>query len=238
MELFAYSILLQWKRNLRNKDILLVYYLIPLGFWALMGAIFSAINPLMKKELIQVLTVVAVSTGALLGVPISLSESYTSEIKKIYITGNIKLWIGVVSNFISAFFHLSIVCVIIFLFTPIIFQAEKTPGLNIYIPSLALFMITSIGLGSVIGMYVKNQSKLTIYSQIAYMPSIMLSGIMFDASLLPKVLEAIGKLFPATWGFLAIKSSEISLRYFMPQFIIFGISVILIIVRLVRIMKE
>lgn len=238
MEVFAYSVLLQWRRNLRNKNVLLVYYLIPLGFWAFMGAIFSSVNPLVKEQLTQVLTVIAVSTGALLGVPVSLSESYTGDIKKAYIAGNIKLWIGVASNFISAFLHLSIVCIIIYLLTPLTFQAGKTPGLNVYIPALVLFMVASIAVGCVIGLYVKDQGKLTIYSQIVYMPSLMMSGAMFDAGMLPKALEAAGKLFPATWGFLAIKSTELSFRYLAPLILILVLSFLFIVVRLMRMTKE
>jgi ABC-2 type transport system permease protein len=148
------------------------------------------------------------------------------------------LWIGVASNFISAFLHLSVVCFIIYLLTPVAFQAGKTPGLNVYIPALILFMITSIAVGCVIGLYVKDQGKLTIYSQIVYMPSLMMSGAMFDAAMLPKALEAAGKLFPATWGFLAIKSTELSFRYLAPLVLILVLSFLFIVVRLIRMTKE
>ena len=238
MEVLAYSIILQWKRNLRNKNVLLLYYIIPLGFWAFMGAIFSSINPNMKSVLLEVLTVIAVSTGALLGVPISLSESYSGDIKKSYIAGNIKLWIGVISNFISAFIHLSIVSVIIYFLTPVTFHTGSGKNIPLYVLFLFLFLITSISVGCVIGLYVKDQGKLTIYSQIVYMPSLMLSGIMFDASMLPKAFELAGKLLPATWGFEALKSTEFQLSFVLPQFIILGIAILLISLRLIRIMKE
>lgn len=238
MEVFIYATLLQWKRDLRNKNVLLVYYIIPLIFWAFMGAIFSSITPEIKKVLIQVLTVLSVSTGAILGAPVSLVDTYTSDVKKAYIVGNIKLWIGVVSNFISALIHLSIVSVIIYILTPIAFHAEKPHNLLVYIASLLLFMITSISVGTVLGLFVKDQSKLTIYSQMVYLPSLMLSGAMFDASLLPKVFDLVGKLFPATWGYLAMKNAELSIRFIAPQIIIIGISFILIVFRLIRIMKE
>lgn len=238
MEVFAYSVLLQWKMNLRNKSVLLVYYMIPLGFWAFMGAIFSSINPMIKSELTQVLTVIAVSTGGLLGVPVALSEAYTGDIKKAYIAGNIKLWFGVVSNFISAFLHLSVVCVIIYLLTPMVFRSGKISDGAVYILSLALFMLTSIAVGSVIGLYVKDQGKLTIYSQIVYMPSLMLSGVMFDQGLLPKAFELVGKILPATWGFQAMKGGELTVQVILPLILILWISLALIVIRLIRIIKE
>jgi len=238
MEVFAYATLLQWKRDLRNKNVLMVYYIIPLLFWAFMGYVFSSITPEIKQVLIQVLTVLAVSTGAIIGAPVSLVDTYSSDVKKSYIVGNIKLWIGVVSNFISAFIHLSIVSVIIYILTPITFHAEKPHNLFVYIVSLLIFMITSIAIGTVLGLYVKDQSKLTIYSQMIYLPSLMLSGVMFDASLLPKVFYVVGKIFPASWGFKAMKCAELSINLIAPQLIILLISFVLIVFQLVRIMKE
>ncbi len=238
MDVLAYATLLQWKRDLRNKNIFMVYYLIPIIFLFLMGAVFTSIMPDIKTELMQVMTVLAVSTSALLGVPVSLVDTYASEIKKAYVVGNIKLWIGVVSNFFSALLHTSMVCVIITILTSIIFHADRPDNFSTYLITLFIFMITSIAVGTVIGLYVKDASKLTIISQLAYLPSIMLSGIMFDITLLPKAFIMIGKMFPATWGFLAMKESSISFQYILPQFVILGVSVILTCYRLIRIMKE
>ncbi len=238
MEVFAYATLLQWKRDLRNKNIFMVYYLIPIIFLILMGAVFSSIMPEIKEILIQVMTVLAVSTGAILGVPVSLVDTYASDVKKAYIAGNIKLWTGVVSNFLSALIHLSIVSVIIFILTPIVFQAEKPDDLFLYIVSLFIYMITSIAVGTVLGLYVKDSSKLTIYSQLIYLPSMMLSGIMFDVTLLPQSFEIAGKIFPATWGFLAMKSEVFSINLIIPLIIILIISIALIVIRLIKIVKE
>lgn len=238
MEVLAYATLLQWKRDLRNKNIFMVYYLIPIFFALLMGAVFTSLMPDIKRELIQVMTVLAVSTSALLGAPVSLVDTYASEIKKAYVVGNIKLWVGVVSNFFSAMIHTSIACVMITIVTSVIFNAKRPDNLLTYVISLFIFMVTSIAIGTVIGLYVKDASKLTIFSQLVYLPSIMLSGIMFNITLLPKIFIMIGRIFPATWGFLAMKESVISLQYILPQIAILCVSIILIVYRLIRIVKE
>lgn len=41
-------------------------------------------------------------------------------------------------------------------------------------------------------------------AQLVFLPSIMLSGIMFPIELLPDSLEAIGPIFPASWGYRLI----------------------------------
>ena len=40
-----------------------------------------------------------------------------------------------------------------------------------------------------------------MFSQLLFLPSIMLSGIMFPAELLPQTLTYAGKLLPAAWGY-------------------------------------
>ena len=62
-------------------------------------------------------------------------------------------------------------------------------------------MIVSLSIGSVLGLTVKNQAKLTMAAQLIFLPSIMLSGIMFPVEFLPDFLETIGLIFPASWGY-------------------------------------
>ena len=84
---------------------------------------------------------------------------------------------------------------------PVMFHAEVPSGLLLYFVKLSLFIIASLGIAGVLGMLEKNQAKLTMLSQLVFLPSIMLSGIMFPISLLPDLLEAIGRVFPAFWGY-------------------------------------
>ena len=90
---------------------------------------------------------------------------------------------------------------------------------------LALFVIVSLAISCVLGLAVKNQAKLTMYSQVVFLPSIMLSGIMFSAELLPNFLESIGKLFPATWGYTLLIQKNIDISTFLPLLLILAISV-------------
>lgn len=62
-------------------------------------------------------------------------------------------------------------------------------------------MIVSLSIGSILGLVIKNQAKLTMIAQLLFLPSIMLSGIMFPINLLPDFLETMGRIFPASWGY-------------------------------------
>lgn len=82
MGAFLYSVGLHLKLNLRNKEILIMYYIVPLVFFLFMGGIFTSILPGADKTLIQSMTVFGVSMGGLLGGPVPLAEILGSDIKK------------------------------------------------------------------------------------------------------------------------------------------------------------
>jgi len=199
MSAFLYGLLLRIRLDLRNKSILLTYYVIPLLFFAFMGAIFSSVTPDSKGTLIQSLTIFGVTMGAFLGAPLPLVELYGSEIKKAYKVGGIPLFIPSVNNFLSALFHLSILGVVIYFVAPIAFDAKEPSNILNYFISLEVFIIVSLLIGTVLGLLVKSQSKLTMFAQIIFLPSLMLSGIMFPANMLPNVIENAGTIFPPQW---------------------------------------
>ena len=225
MSAFLYGVALQWKLDIRNKGVLLTYYVVPLVFFAFMGGIFSSINPTAKDTIIQSMTVFGVTMGAILGAPIPLVEFYGSEIKKAYQVGGIPIWVVSITNFISAFFHLFIMSLVIFFVAPLAFDAEIPTNLALYFPSLAIFIIVCLAVGTVLGLIIKSTSKLTMASQFIFLPSIMLSGIMFPVNMLPKGLETAGMILPATWGFKLMTSEVFNVKLIMPLAAIMFISI-------------
>ncbi|NBK79903.1 ABC transporter permease [bacterium D16-76] len=145
--------------------------------------------------------VMSVSMGAFIGLPPSLIETYGSDIKKVYKANGVPVCLGLVTMFLSAFVHLVITCIVIVLLAPILFEATLPIQLPFFFLALAIYIIVSLSIGSVLGLTVKNQAKLTMIAQLVFLPSIMLSGIMFPIDLLPDFLEAIGRIFPASWGY-------------------------------------
>jgi ABC-2 type transport system permease protein len=190
-----------------------------------MGGIFTSLMPEAKNTLIQSMTVMGVSMGAFIGVPPSMVEVYGTDIKKMYIANGIPLCFGVITLVVSAFIHLMIMSMIIFTLAPIVFHSTIPSNIPLYFITLALFVIVSLAISCVLGLAVKNQAKLTMYSQVVFLPSIMLSGIMFSAELLPNFLESIGKLFPATWGYTLLIQKNIDISTFLPLLLILAISV-------------
>lgn len=198
---FFYGAVLQWKLDIRSRSLLVTCYIVPLLFFWLMGGIFTSVMPEMRSTLIQTMIVMNVSMGAFIGLPPSLIETYGSDVKKVYKANGVPFGFGLVTMLLSAFVHLLLSCSIVLLLAPVLFEAALPAQLPVFFAGLAVYIIASLSVGSILGLTVKNQAKLTMIAQLIFLPSILLSGIMFPMDLLPGFLKSIGRIFPASWGY-------------------------------------
>ena len=220
MGAFLYGIYLQWKLDIRSKTLLITCYIVPLLFFAIMGGIFTSVMPEARYTLIQSMTVFGVTMGALIGLPPSLVEIYSSDIKKVYKANGVPLYLGLVLTNISAYIHLFIMSIILYIAAPLAFNAEMPENPVLYFASLAIFIAVSLSIASIIGLAVKDQAKTSMVSIIIFLPSIMLYGIMFPIELLPKAFEMVGKIFPASWGYKVMADSTFQLVNLLPLVVI------------------
>ena len=227
MNCFLYSLVLQWKLDLRSKSLLVTFYIVPLIFFLIMGGIFTSVIPEMGSTLIQSMIVMSVSMGAFLGLPSSLVEIYGSDIKKIYNANGVPIYLGLVTILLSAFVHLMMTCMVILILAPILFKASLPTQLPIFLLSLTIYIIVSLSIGCILGLTLKNQAKLTMLAQLVFLPSIMLSGIMFPISLLPDFLQVIGHVFPAYWGYRLMLENGFSIENLWYMIFIFCIAVMI-----------
>ena len=227
MNCFLYSLVLQWKLDIRSKSLLVTFYIVPLVFFLIMGGIFTSVMPGMGSTLIQSMIVMSVSMGAFLGLPPSLVEIYGSDIKKIYNANGVPIYLGLLTMVLSAFVHLMMTSIVILLLAPILFKASLPTQLPIFLLSLTIYIIVSLSIGSILGLTLKNQAKLTMLAQLVFLPSIMLSGIMFQISLLPDFLQVIGHVFPAYWGYRLMLENGFSIENLWYMLFIFCIAVMI-----------
>ena len=232
---FLYGAALQWKLDLRSRTMLIACYAVPLAFFAIMGGIFTSVMPETTDTLIPSMTVFAVSMGALIGLPPSLAEIYRSDIKNAYQANGVPLALGLVLTNISAFVHLFMMSSILYVIAPIAFDVKipKNPG--VHFCGVMILIAVSLGIASVIGLAVKDTANTSMLSILIFLPSTMLSGIMFPADLLPKALGIAGKLFPAAWGYALMVENTFTGHNLWPLFAIFIAAVLLCAVLLKRI---
>ena len=218
---FLYGVVLQWKLDLRSRTMLITCYAVPLLFFAVMGGIFTSVMPESRETLIQSMSVFTVTMGALIGLPPSLAEIYRSDVKNAYQANGVPLSLGLFLTNISAFVHLLIMSSILYIIAPVAFNAKIPAHPGTYFIGLITLTAVSLSIASVIGLAVKDTANTSMFSILLFLPSTMLSGIMFPSDMLPKAFVLAGKLFPATWGYAFMTKSNFMWHDLWPLLVIF-----------------
>lgn len=195
---FAQHAAFEFRTILRNKDLLLLNYLFPLGFYLMMGVLMGSINPLFLKTMIPAMVIFAVLSGAILGLPNPLVDAREAGIFRSYkINGVPALSILVIPALTTAF-HSIIVAIIITATAPLLFVTPLPVDWLSYAVVIVVTAVSFAGLGALIGV-ISNNSRVTIlWSQLLFLPSMMLGGMMVPASMLPPSLAKVSGLLPAS----------------------------------------
>ncbi|RKI86642.1 ABC transporter permease [bacterium 0.1xD8-71] len=238
MEAFLYGVSLQWKLDIRSRTLLTTCYIVLLLFFAVMGGVFTSVMPGVEQTLIQSMTVFGVTMGALIGLPPSLVEIYGSDIKKVYKANGVPLYLVLVLTTISALIHLFIMSIIIYILAPLLFDAVIPENPVVYFSGLLVFILVSLGMACVIGLGVKEQAKTPMFSILIFLPSTVLSGIMFPVERLPKVLRTAGSIFPTSWGYRLMTQGEVAMVNLWPLLLMFLISVMVCIILLQKVSRR
>ena len=206
MKAFITHLGIQLRLDFRNRGTLLVYYIIPLVFYIVMGAVFSSIMPDTKETLGAAMSIFGITMGAVLGLPPTLVEMRQSGTLRAYRVSGVPGWAVLLAKSLSACLNLIAVSAIIAVTAPLLFGAGVPGHIGAYCVTVFLLVVASIAVGILIGVLAKNQSSATILSQAVFLPSLLLSGIMFPASMLPDPLEWLGKVFPASHAMGSLSS--------------------------------
>ncbi|MCM1988235.1 hypothetical protein KDK92_00670 [Oceanirhabdus seepicola] len=127
MKSFITHFVMDLKGGLRDKTLLLMNYLFPLGFYLVMGGIMPKLNPQYGDILIPSMMIFGILVSAILGMPNVLVTSRNNGIFRSYkINGVSKLSMLAIPT-LSTVFHTIIVTAIILLSAPVLFGA-KLPG--------------------------------------------------------------------------------------------------------------
>ncbi len=198
MKAFLIHLMVQFRGDLRDKGVLMVYYLVPLAFYLVMGSIMKALEMESGAPLTLSITVFALSMSAYLGMPQSLVKAREQGVLEAYRAAGIPAWSMPIATIVISTLHMLAVAVVILVTAPLLFGAAIPESMGRYALTVLLCALCSEGLGALLACLVKKQNTLTLAGQCLFLPTVMLSGIMFPASLLPKAMQWAGEALPAT----------------------------------------
>ncbi len=92
MKAFLNHLWIQFKMDIREKGTLMTYYLVPLIFYLVIGAVFSSVNPESKQMLAASMAIFALTMGAVIGLPVPVVKMRETGVLRAYRVSGIPGW--------------------------------------------------------------------------------------------------------------------------------------------------
>jgi ABC-2 type transport system permease protein len=204
MTAFLHHFLFEFRAGIRNKQLLLMNYLFPLGFYLMMGFIMPAVNPPFLQDLIPAMVVFAILAACLLGIPDPLVSARENGVFRSYKINGVPSATILAIPALTTFLHLVIVTVIITASAPPLFDAPLPVNWLNYVIIFAAMALACTGLSVLIGVVSPSTRMTVLWSQLVFVPSMLLGGLMLPYSLLPAIAGKFAQLLPATHAMNAL----------------------------------
>jgi ABC-2 type transport system permease protein len=191
---FAY----EFRTGIRNKNLLLLNYLFPLGFYLMMGFIMTGINPLFQDTIVPAMTLFAILAATLLGLPDPLVSARESGIFRSYKINGVPAISILAIPAISTMLHLTLVMGIISLTAPLLFDAPAPQNWGAFLLVFSVAAFACAAWGILIGVVSPSTRMTVLFAQAVFLPSMLIGGLMLPYSMLPETAAAAAQLLPAT----------------------------------------
>lgn len=206
MKAFLVHLSYDFRATLRDRSMLLMTYLFPLFFFVMMGLLMTKANPTFNQILIPSMILVAVMSGMLMGMPAPLQSAGEHGIFRSYKINGVPSLSILIIPVISSILHMVIISAIIILAGHLFFDAVLPVSWDQFILVWAIALLTYAGLGVLIGVASPNSRATVLISQLIFVPSMILGGLMMPASMLPDSLSKIALILPTSHAMSAFQS--------------------------------
>ncbi len=204
MRAMLYHAAFEFGSGLRNRAMLLLY-LFPLGFYLIVGALMVGINPGFRETVIPAMVVFALMVGCLLGLPDPIVAAREAGIYRSFKIHGVPAASILLLPGAATLVHLTLVSAIITATAPLLFGAPVPARFGAFLVVFLVAAAALAGLGLLIAVVSASTRATILWSQLVFLPSMMLGGLMVSSELIPDTLAALARLLPATHAMNAMR---------------------------------
>jgi ABC-2 type transport system permease protein len=205
MTAFFNHTMIEFRSSLRSKQLLFLNYAFPLAFYTMMGLVMTQINPLFTETMTPAMVLFSVMAAILLGLPDPLVNARESGIFRSYKIMGIPARNILIIPALTTVMHIIIVCLIILVTASSFFNAPGPDNLFAFIVVTFASMIAHTGIGVLIAVISSSSRATVLWSQLFFLPSMLLSGLMMPYDMLPASAQTLARLLPATYGMIGFR---------------------------------
>jgi ABC-2 type transport system permease protein len=212
MTAFLNHLSFEFRSGIRNKQLLFLTYLFPIVFYLMMGFIMADINPLFLETLIPAMVVFAIMAAMLLGIPDPLVNAREKGIFRSYHINGVPSISILTIPAVSTSVHLLMVSALIAVTAKPLFEAPLPSSWPNFILVGFGLMVAMAGISVLIGVVSPSTNVQLMASQLIFIPSMLVGGLMLPHGMLPGGAQALAKLFPATHAMNAFNGLAMGLE--------------------------
>lgn len=200
MTAFANHTFVELRSNLRNRQLLFLTYAFPLAFYAMMGLVMTQINPMFTANMIPAMVIFAAMIGTLMGLPDPLVTARDAGIFRSFKIGGVPAINILTVPTLTTFVHVLVVTVIILATATPLFGAPAPANWGWFVLITLASILAFAGLAVLIGVVSSSSRTTLLWTQLIFLPSMLLSGLMMPFDMLPQGAQTIARLLPATYS--------------------------------------
>ncbi len=198
MNAFANHFSFEFRTGMRDRTLLLMNYLFPIGLYAMLGLLMAELNPPFIETMVPAMIVVAILSGTILGLPNPLVAAREAGIFRSYKINGVPATSILTIPALATILHMVVVAAIITITAPLFFSAPSPINWPGFVLVFLLTAFACAGLGMLIGVISSSTNATVLWAQLIFLPSMMIGGLMIPLSTLPDSLSKVGLLLPAT----------------------------------------
>ncbi|MEE8414126.1 MAG: ABC transporter permease [Dehalococcoidales bacterium] len=200
MSAFTNHFAFEFRSGTRDKTLLMMNYLFPLGLYLLLGFMVTGIDPTFSEKIIPAMIIIAIMSSTILSMPSPQVKAREDGIFRSYRVNGVPAISILSMPALTTIIHMVIVAAIITATAPLLFKAPLPANWAAFILFFLLTAFIFAGMGMLISVISNSIQSVVLWSQVIFIPSMMLGGLTFPDSFLPEVLARIGKLLPAIYS--------------------------------------
>jgi ABC-2 type transport system permease protein len=213
MTAFINHFAFEFRTGIRDKQLLLMNYLLPLGFYMMMGFVMVEINPLFLDNMIPAMVVFAILSATLLGLPDPLVKAREDGIFRTFKINGVPSISILTIPAMTTMLHILIVSAIISFSGPVLFDAPAPANWLSFLVVVLAMAFASSGISLLIGVISSSTRITVLWSQLIYLPSMLLGGLMIPTSMLPETVAQISRILPSTQAMNAFSGLAMGMDY-------------------------
>lgn len=212
MNAFANHFAFEFKAGIRNATAMLLNYLFPLMFYAAMGAVMVGINPDFAEVLMPAMVVFTVMAATILGLPPQLVEARDAGIYRSFKINGVPP-ISILSiPAVSTIVHALVASAFIAATAGPLFGALTPVSWGAF-AGLAVLTAFSFGaMAALIGVISTGTRDTVLWSQLVFLPSMLIGGLMIGLDVLPEGIRPFSGLLPSAYAMEAMRGLAFDLE--------------------------